>query len=63
MNLSKVTYTTGTEITSANLNAIQDNIISYCVPNYSSADDGAFLRIIGNKMEWVKLLDAENVAF
>ena len=40
MNLTKVTYSAGDTITADNLNAIQDNIVKYCVPNYSTSNNG-----------------------
>lgn len=63
MNLNKREYSDGVKITSANLNAIQDNIINYCVPNYSEENNGQVLMIINGEMVWYNYPTAENTAF
>ena len=64
MNLNKREYSDGVKITSANLNAIQDNIIKYCVPDYSVDNAGQFLTVDeqGN-MRWITIYSAEDQAF
>ena len=63
MTLTNVIYSEGTPITSANLNDIQYNIINYCVPTYTNDNDGQILMVVGDHMEWVCLVSAEEIPF
>ena len=64
MNLNKRDYHEGVKITSDNLNAIQDNIMKYCVPDYSEANAGQFLTIDDRgQMRWITIYTAEDQAF
>lgn len=63
MNLTKVTYSAGDTITADNLNAIQDNIVKYCVPNYSTSNNGQFLRILNGQLVWDAIEMAEDIEF
>lgn len=68
MSLSKVNYQDSiTLITAQNLNDIQDAIIESenngGLPEYTSADDGKFLRISGNEVAWASMLNAEEAQF
>lgn len=68
MSLSKVNYQDNiTLITAQNLNDIQDAIIELenngGLPEYTSADDGKFLRISGNEVVWASIANAEEATF
>lgn len=60
---NQVNYATGTAISAANLNAIQQYINQYTVPTYSTANNNQVLMIVNGSMQWVILQSAENATF
>ena len=60
---NQVNYSTGTAISAANLNAIQQYINQYTVPTYSTANNNQILMIVNGSMQWVILQNAEDATF